>query len=237
MRKITFSILLLFLGINIGKAQHLRVEVGTKVKALNKISELGNIPIKELPIHATIGIEFSLGEHLYLETEASFTKQNLSITDLAENKPAFSKLGKVLPPLNNKELIPRYYSSSIKVPINIGFRVRPIGDFALSLEAGPYILFNLNSEFGYQGQDKLNLTKIKKDIQGSDFVSKREYGLNLATALTYSKLSLRLGLEYNLSDKLNFDKAFKENIEAIRPLFKQINKERLSYYLTLGFTI
>ncbi len=237
MRKLTVSIFLLFLGISIGKAQNFRFELGTKVKALNQITDLGSMPIKELPIQATIGVEFELGEYLYLETEASYSKENLSITELADKDSAPAKLGKLLPALNNKELIPRYYSSSIKVPLNIGFRIRPIDKFALSLELGPYILFNLSSELGYQGQDKLNLTKIRKDVEGANFVSKQEYGLNAAAAIAYSKLSLRLGVEYNLTDKLNFDKAFKQNIEEIRPLLKQINQERLSYYLTLGFTI
>ncbi len=239
MRKITLFLILSSISCFIAEAQHLRIEVGTKVKSFNKFSNLGKIPLKELPIHATLGVEFGLGKYLYIETEASFTKENLSITELSEQSTSstVSKLGSILPNLENRELFPRYYSSSIKVPINVGIKFNPISKIYLSLEGGPYILFNMNSEFGYQGKDKIDLTKLKKDIEGSKFISKQEYGLNSSIAVAYSKLSLRLGVEYNLTDKLNFDKAFKENIESIRPLLKQINDERLSYYLTLGFTL
>ncbi len=217
----------------------MRIELGTKLKSLDRIADLTKTPIKELPIHFTLGYEFDLSKFLYLEVETSFTKENFLLND-KQTRPIVEKidlLATIIPGLRGDALFPRYYSSSIKLPLNVGVRFNLVGQLGVSCELGPYVIFNLNSEIGYEGSEKFDLSKFKTNIKSSKFLAKQEYGLNASVALEYSKLHLRLGGEYNLTDKINTDKGFSENFEAIRPLFENINKDKLSYYLTLGINI
>ncbi len=238
MKKLLLTLLCSFLTLSFSYAQ-LRIEFGTKVKSLNKFSELSKTPIKELPIHATIGYELNLNEHLYLEVEGTFTKENI-LLDNAEAKPVVEKLNilaSVIPSLKGDTPFPSYYSSSIKIPINIGIRVPIVKKLMLSLEGGPYMMLNMSSKIGYEGKDKFDIAKIKTNIASEKFVAKREYGLNVSTALEYSKLHLRLGAEYNLTDRVDTSKGVSDNFKAIKPLFKTINEDKLSFYLTLGIKI
>ncbi len=238
MKKSLLTLLFLLLSTSIANAQ-LRVELGTKFKSLDKFSELTTTPIKELPIHATIGYELNLGKHLYLEVEGTFTRENI-LLDNQETKPIVEKidlLARLIPSLQGTSPFPRYYSSSIKLPLNFGVRIPLVGHLALSLEAGPYMMLNISSDIGYEGSEKFDISKIKTSIESEKFATKREYGLNASTSLAYSKLHLRLGAEYNLTDKVDIDKGLSDNFNAIKPLFKNINEDKLSYYITLGINI
>ncbi len=233
------GLLLLLFNVSILSAQSMRIEFGTKLKSLDRISELTKTPIKELPVHFTLGYVYDLSKLLYLEVEATFTKENVLLND-KQTRPVVEKidlLATIIPALRGDALFPRYYSSSIKLPLNVGVKLNLIGPLGVNFELGPYVIFNLNSEIGYEGSDKFDISKIKTNIESAKFLAKQEYGLNASLALAYSKLRLRLGAEYNLTDKVDTDKGFSENFEAIKPLFENINKDKLSYYLTLGINI
>ncbi len=238
MKKSLLTLLLLLFSTSLAYAQ-LRIELGTKLKTLDKFSELSTTPIKELPIHATIGYELNLSKYLYLEVEGTFTKENI-LLDNEEAKPIVEKidlLATLIPSLKGNTPFPRYYSSSIKIPLNFGVRIPLVGNLALSLEAGPYVMLNISSEIGYEDSDKFDISKIKTTIESEKFATKREYGVNASTSLSYSKLHLRFGAEYNLTDKIDTDKGVSDNFNAIKPLFKNINEDKLSYYITLGINI
>ncbi len=238
MKKLLLTLLCSLLTLSFSYAQ-LRIELGTKVKSLDKLSELATTPMKELPLHATIGYELNLSKHLYLEVEGTFTRENI-LLDNEETKPIVEKiniLASVIPSLKGHTPFPRYYSNSIKIPLNVGVRIPLVRNLALSLEAGPYVMLNISSKIGYEGSDKFDIAKIKTTIESEKFVAKREYGLNASTALSYSKLHLRLGVEYNLTDKIDTTKGVSDNFKAIKPLFKNINEDKLSYYITLGIKI
>ncbi len=239
MKRFLFIVLVLISSISFAYTQSLRLELGTKVQSLHKVLDLTRTPIKELPIHATVGYELNLSKYLFLEVEGTFTKENI-LLDNEESKSIVEKinlLAKVIPSLKGDTPFPRYYSSSIKIPLNLGVRIPLVGNLALSLEAGPYMILNISSKIGYEGSDKFDIGKIKTNIQSEKFSSKREYGLNASTSLSYSKLHLRLGAEYNFTDKVDTDKGLSDNFNAIKPLFRNVNKDKLSYYITLGVNI
>ncbi len=238
MKKFLLTLLLLLLSINISSAQ-LRIELGTNIKALNKLSELAKIPIRELPIQATIGYEFDISKNLYLEIEGTYSKENILLNNEGV-RPLVAKmeqLATVMPSLRKEALFPHYYSSYVKIPLNVGIRLALIGKLALSIEGGPYVKLNINSKIGYEASEKVELSEIKKSLQTESTSSKQAYGLNLSTALAYAQLHLRFGLEYNLTDKIDIGKGVSENFKTIKPLFENINENKLSYYITLGINI
>ncbi len=227
MKRLAIGSLFLLLGISTVLAQNFRIEVGAKVHRLDKFSEVIEVPTREIPIILSLGLEVPVSKELYLETELTFAKKNLELSLLNSQKT-------LLPTLKGiKKLNPRYYSTSTKIPLNIGYRKKLGQNLAFNIEAGAYFIFELDSEIGYQGKEKIKVSKIKTDLK-EDFIDEQEYGINLSTALEYSKVYLRLGAEYNLTKRFDLDQAFKQNIKLARKLFDDINEDKLFYYLTLG---
>ncbi len=239
MKKLVLSIIALVGSFSIMTAQHFRVEGGVNFHKFQDMPTMFKQSFQELPIRATLGLELNLTDFLYIETEGTYTKTTSSLVGLGAThgegiaRDFFNAVSTKLKP--NGKLSPIFYQTAIKVPVNIGFRFSLSDAFALSLEAGPYATFGIGSEVGYKGTKKANINDmIKSEKIKKEFINKMLFGLNASAALELSMITLRVGAEYDLTNRINFDKSFQENIDSVKPVFEKFNENRLNIYTTVG---
>ncbi len=241
MKKTLLSILFLIGSITISTAQHFRIEAGVNTNDLTakKLEGIFNQKFQDMPLRATLGLELNFTDFLYMSTEATFSKNTASVTSLVDkNIPeAFSKLkekAQEVADKNGAKLLPYFYSTSIKVPLNLGVRMQMNESFALCAEGGAYAMFGLGSELGYSGSEKINLNDLKIDAIQKDIVKKMLLGLNASVAVEVAKFYLKVGAEYDLTDKVDLKKSIEDNFNNVKPTVEEFNKNRLNFYTTIG---
>lgn len=125
---------------------------------------------------------------------------------------------------------------NLSLPLNLGFRIKPLGLLGVSVEAGPYASYQLSNKGIVDGKE-IDTSEIFKDVQGFDF-NKLNYGLNASAAVEFSAFYVRGGVLLPLSDKFKNDpfgeagKGFEKVWNEIKD--KGLNSKSLSYFVTLG---
>ncbi len=236
---------LAFMGfVGTTNAQSLRVEAG--INSETYVPSIKSFEFNELPLRAEAAMEFdvidlsllSIESNLYMSFGGTYLRQ---VSDPAKLGPEFdqvlSKLVEVSAVGVKGDGEAKLYSSSVKVPLNIGFRLNFADNFNLALEGGAYAKFGLTGEVGRQGvKERINLDKLGDKVK-EEFITKRHYGLNASAAVEMYSLYLRAGIEYGLTDKLDFDKKIKENLDTVMPLLEKVDENRINVFITVGYRL
>lgn len=94
--------------------------------------------------------------------------------------------------------------TSISVPLNLGVRFKPAGILGVSLEAGPYISYDIRTKLIMWGNHELDLTNITDHSLGLVKYNRLGYGVGASVALEITRAYLRLGVEYGLNNRVDF---------------------------------
>lgn len=124
-------------------------------------------------------------------------------------------------------------SHSLTLPVNLGFRLKPLGLLGVSVEAGPYASYNLSNNSSSINSDAAK--KAWDDVVNAFDKKKLTYGINASAAVEFATFFVRGGILYPLSDKFDLDeigKAFKATYDELNA--SGIKSKTLTYFLGLG---
>lgn len=255
MKRISCIAMAMFLTLGSMSAQKFRVEGGLTAVGvhLNKDSSnhLGElkmgyragaaVEIKVLPLmYISTGLNFKTGNEK-VDLLAPFTKNTTQATTEALSQSTLGQLSTMT-----------LSSNALSLPLNLGFRIKPAGILGISLEAGPYLSYALSSKINMNspGQGLKDIGLELKDLVRS---KKFGYGVGGSIALEITRVYLRAGVEYGLSDRLDFEDDKVDlskfiqtgtqtlgkinNIKEAIDLLDDVDTRQMHFYVTLGFRI
>lgn len=253
LKKISAFIISALLLSGVASAQGLRIEGGLSASGVN-FSNGGKDFKRDLKTGYRVGAayEFKFLPVVYLSAGVNLKGESDSfdlLGTLGQNlglitEVASGSTDQIVSGLTNLTLS----STSLTIPVNIGLRFKPVGIFGFSIEAGPYLSYELNSKF--KSNNILgSLSNIAvESIDG--FKSKKfGYGVGGSIGLEITRFYLRAGAEYGLSNRFDigdnlslgaladeFKEALKDvNLKNLSNNLKGADSRPLHIYLTAGF--
>lgn len=116
---------------------------------------------------------------------------------------------------------PSISTTSVSLPLSLGVRFKPAGILGVSVEAGPYLSYDLKTSLNW-GSYSADLTNIHKDSFGLIKYNRLSYGIGASATVELTRFYLRAGFEYGLSNRLNL-----ETSEQQLHKLTQVAKEKL----------
>lgn len=196
-RILSLTLGLLALG-SVAQAQHFRLEVGGAASNI-KLSD----DVAEQAKKASLGLRVAaayehniLSKYVYLSPGIVWRKGGASLADAA--KSAWGDLTQGAGSTADLGL-PSLETESFSIPLMLGLRIKPGNIIGLSVEAGPYL------NYTYKMREVLNGKAVDLLASlGASFKDKLNYGLGVSAALELTVITVRVGLETSLSERLQW---------------------------------
>lgn len=96
---------------------------------------------------------------------------------------------------------PSISMTTVSVPLSLGLRLKPAGILGVSVEAGPYLTYDLKTTVDW-GSYSADLTNLSKESLGIMKYSRLGYGIGASATVELSRFYVRGGIEYGLSNRL-----------------------------------
>lgn len=215
-----------FLAANSLSAQTIRIEGGAAASKIS-ISKGADTHESEVKVGYRYGaaIEFKLFPMVYIAAGANMSKGGgrLGVFDKYLNEftgGAIQNDEDLNQYLGGFKLFssPTITTTSVSVPILLGVRLKPAGILGVSLEAGPYFSYDLQTTLDW-GSYSADLTNMTKNSLGLIKYNRSGYGIAASATVELTRFYLRAGLEYGLSNRLSFERNADDEgklIEAVK---------------------